>query len=67
MKIGVDIGGTQVKKLVFVNNLDIIYKYAINTNKETLFSDIADSIKIELKKLNLEEADIEGIGFWLTR
>ncbi len=64
MKIGVDIGGTQVK-IGFVNNLDIIYKYAINTNKETLFSDIAESIKSELKKLNLEESDIEGIGFGL--
>ena len=64
MKIGVDIGGTQVK-IGFVNNLDIIYKYAIDTNKETLFSDIAESIKSELKKLNLEESDIEGIGFGL--
>ena len=54
MRIGIDVGGTTVK-IGYVDNHEIINKFEIKTNKDTLFSDIYNAIK--------DCKDVEFIGF----
>lgn len=62
MRCGVDVGGTTVK-IGFINDNKIIYKYEIDTKSDTLFSDIFNSIILEIKKYNINIDDLGQIGF----
>lgn len=60
MVFGIDIGGTTVK-IGVVQNEELIDKFEIPTNKDSLFKDICLFIKDYMKKNSIE--NIEGIGF----
>ena len=59
MKIGIDVGGTQVK-IGFVEGKNIVHKFAIDTNKETLFDEVCLFVKQKVEELNI--TNLEGIG-----
>ena len=59
MRCGVDIGGQSVK-IGFIDNNKLLDSYRIKTNKDTLFSDIFNSINEYIKNNNIK---LESIGF----
>lgn len=61
MRVGIDVGGTTVKIGVF-DNYQIIDKFVVETKKETLFTDVCESIK---KRCNEKNYTIDKIGIGL--
>lgn len=64
--VGVDLGGTTVKIGIFTENAKIVSKWEIKTRKQEhgkyILSDIASSVLDNLKKLNIDHADVKGLG-----
>ena len=64
--IGVDIGGTTVKLGLFDQEGGVLEKWEIPTVKEEkgsrILPDIAASIKEKLAKLQINQADVQGVG-----
>ncbi len=61
MRVGIDVGGTTVKIGVF-DNYQVIDKFVVETKKETLFTDVCESIK---KRCNEKNYIIDKIGIGL--
>lgn len=63
---GVDLGGTTVKIGLFKTEGILVKSYEIPTRKEEdgkyILGDIAQSVLEELRKMNIDKADVEGIG-----
>ena len=61
MRVGIDVGGTTVKIGIF-DNYQVIDKFVVETKKETLFTDVCESIK---KRCNEKNYTIDKIGIGL--
>ncbi len=63
---GIDIGGTTVKMGLFETKGELVEKWEIPTRKDNggslILSDIASSLKENLRKQKITKDDIEGIG-----
>ncbi|MDE7263281.1 MAG: ROK family protein [Anaeroplasmataceae bacterium] len=62
MVFGIDVGGTTVK-IGMIENKQLIDKFEIPTNKDTLFKDICLFLKDYIKRNSIQS--LEGIGFGL--
>lgn len=59
---GVDIGGTTIKLGVFQEDKTLLEQWEIKTQPQSLFSDLADSMKAFMEKWHIEASDVYGIG-----
>lgn len=59
---GIDIGGTNIKIGFFDLDCKLIDKWSIKSNYETIFIDLASSIKKYLKKKGISLLEVKGFG-----
>lgn len=59
---GIDVGGTSIKIGIFTEDRKLVDKWSIETNKETLFQDLASSLKEYCLNNNIVQDDILGYG-----
>lgn len=59
---GIDVGGTSIKIGFFTEERNLLDKWSIKTNKNTLFQDLATSLKNYCIEKNINITDIIGYG-----